>query len=492
MSDTQVLIIGAGPTGLVLALYLKKLGIRVRIIDQAAQAGTTSRALVVHARTLEFYRWLGIADEVVAAGTKAKGLHLWVAGKEAAHVPVGEMGAGLSPYPYLLFFPQDEHEGLLIEALAKLGVSVEREKEFLDFSEDAKGIVARIKSVVGKEESCRAEFIAGCDGARSRMRELLQTGFPGSTYSQLYYVADVEASGPAINGDLNVALDEADFLAVFPLRGRARLIGTIDSSVEAKGKKLEWNDVQHVAIDHLKVKVEKINWFSTYRVHHRVTEHYRKGRGFLLGDAAHIHSPVGGQGMNTGIGDAINLGWKLALVLRGQAKDSLLDTYEAERIAFARRLVQTTDRVFTFVNQNGFIARHVRLFLVPILIPLLFSMRDMRRFMFRTVSQIAIHYRMSKLSEGSAGALRGGDRLPWVKFADGSDNFAGLDGLHWSVQVYGEAREGVNEFCGKHGIKLESFLWEAGFQKLGLAKNVFYLIRPDGYVGFCGVGQLEE
>ncbi|MGE3263312.1 MAG: FAD-dependent monooxygenase [Bacteriovoracia bacterium] len=482
--ETQVIIVGAGPTGLVLALYLTKLGIRVRIFDAAKEAGSTSRALVVHARTLEFYRWLGIADEVVKRGHPAKALRLWAKGKQVTQVPVGEIGQGLSPYPYLLFFPQDEHERLLIEALSAAGIVVEREKNFLDFQENAQGVSARFLAAGGIEESYRADFIAGCDGAHSRMRELLHTGFPGSTYNQLFYVADVQASGPAINGDLNLALDNADFLAVFPMKGegRVRLIGTVESSAE--GKKIEWTDVKHAAIDHLNVKVERVNWFSSYRVHHRVTEHTRKGRAFLLGDAAHIHSPVGGQGMNTGIGDAINLGWKLAMVVKGQAKDSLLDTYEVERIAFAKQLVNTTDRAFTFITRNGPIARYVRLNIVPALVKVLFRLQGLRVFMFRTVSQINIHYRMSRLSEGSAGTVNAGDRMPWVKFADGTDNFQVLEGMRWQVQVYGEVSAELLNFCEKTGLELRAFPWSAETQKVGFMRDVVYLLRPDGYLAF--------
>jgi 2-polyprenyl-6-methoxyphenol hydroxylase-like FAD-dependent oxidoreductase len=140
------------------------------------------------------------------------------------------------------------------------------------------------------------------------------TGFPGGTYRQVFYVADVDAAGRAIDGELHVDLDEADFLAVFPLaeKGRVRLIGTVRDERADRADSLRFEDVSDRAINNLKVPVRKVNWFSTYHVHHRVTAHFRKGRAFLLGDAAHIHSPAGGQGMNTGIGDAINLAWKLA------------------------------------------------------------------------------------------------------------------------------------------------------------------------------------
>ena len=338
--DCDVLIVGAGPTGLVLALWLTRLEVKVRIIDKTAAPGTTSRALAVQARTLELYGQLGLSDVVVERGHKVPAVNLWVKGEPAARLPFETIGADLTPYPFLHIFPQDQHERLLIERLTALGVSVERHTELSGFAEEGETIAARLRGADGREETCRARYIAGCDGASSRVRETMATGFPGGTYRQVFYVADVDADGPALDGELHLDLDEADFLAVFPLagRGRARLIGSVRDARADRAESLEFADVSDRAINHLKVRVNKVNWFSTYRVHHRVAEHFRKSRAFLLGDAAHIHSPAGGQGMNTGIGDAINLAWKISAVCAGRATDKLLDSYEIERIGFARKL----------------------------------------------------------------------------------------------------------------------------------------------------------
>ena len=201
--------------------------------------------------------------------------------------------------------------------------TVERRTELVHFTDQEDGITARLRGPDEQEFDCRADYIAGCDGARSKVREIIGTGFPGGTYRQIFYVADVDAAGPALNGELHIDLDEADFLAVFPLagEGKARLIGTVRDARADRADTLTFDDISDRAITHLKVEVRKVNWFSTYHVHHRVTDHFRKGRAFLLGDAAHIHSPAGGQGMNTGIGDAINLAWKLAAVIAGRAHD---------------------------------------------------------------------------------------------------------------------------------------------------------------------------
>ncbi len=414
MEPSDVLIVGAGPTGLVLALWLIRQGVKVRIIDKAAEPGTTSRALAVQARTLELYRQLDLADEVVRRGHKTPGVNLWARGHRAARLAFEHIGAGLTAYAFLEIFPQDQHERLLIERLEALGVSVQRGAELLDFSETGDGVIATLRTADGAEAKVEARYIAGCDGARSRVREVTGTGFPGGTYRQVFYVADIEGEGPPVDGELHVDLDEADFLAVFPLagEGRARLIGTVRDERADQADTLAFEDVSANAIAHMGLKVRRVNWFSTYRVHHRVTDHFRKGRAFLLGDAAHIHSPVGGQGMNTGIGDAINLAWKLAAVLAGRAPDSLLDTYEAERIAFARRLVASTDRAFSVATADGPVADMLRTRIFPAIAPRLTAFEQVREFMFRTVSQITLNYRGGPLSEGAAGKVHGGDRLP--------------------------------------------------------------------------------
>jgi len=488
-NDTEVLIVGAGPTGLVLALWLTRLGIRVRILDKTAEPGTTSRALAVQARTLEFYGQLGFANMVVERGRWATKANIWADGKPVAQVDFSGMGEGLSPYPYPLVYPQDEHERLLVERLKDAGVAVERNTEMLSFNEAEDHIKAKIKKPDSTEETCRAAYVAGCDGSRSRVREMLGIGFPGGTYEHLFYVADVEASGPMLNGDLNIALERSDFLVVFRLKreGQARFIGTVRDSKQAD-ENFSWDDVSKGIIEHLRTSVRHVNWFSTYHVHHRVADHFRKEQAFLLGDAAHIHSPVGGQGMNTGIGDAVNLAWKLAAVLRAQAKPSLLDTYEPERIAFARKLVATTDRAFMAVTSSSSLARIIRLRIAPILAALMLSFRAARRRLFRTISQIAVNYRESSLSRGHARSVHGGDRLPWVKTDSSAgfpDNFAPLASLDWQIHVYGEATADVKALCSTRKLTLYAFPWQSRMKTAGLWRDALYLVRPDGYIALA-------
>jgi 2-polyprenyl-6-methoxyphenol hydroxylase-like FAD-dependent oxidoreductase len=487
MTDRLVLLVGAGPTGLVLGLSLTKLGVPVRIIDKTAEPGTTSRAVAVQARTLEFYRQVDLADAVVEAGVKVAGANFWVGGAKAAHLSLGHVGEGLSPFPYALTYAQDAHERLLIERLDALGVKVERQTELVRFEQHPEAVRAVLKRPDGLEEICEAAYLAGCDGAHSTVREGLATDFPGGTYSGLFYVADVDAAGPAADGEIHVDFEEADFLAVFPLKGtgRMRLIGPVRWETDREHRDLTFEDVSGRAIRNLRLAIAKVNWFSTYRVHHRVAARFREGRVFLLGDAAHVHSPVGGQGMNTGIGDAVNLAWKLAAVLKDGASDTLLETYELERIGFARRLVVTTDRVFTFVTKQGIFARWVRTRLVPRIAPPLFRLAPVRRWLFRTVSQIGIHYRRSPLSVGVAGTLRGGDRLPWVETEPGKDNFRPLASPRWQVHVYGEPRRGVAQTCLELKLPLHQFAWQSKMRRAGFSQAALYLVRPDGYIALA-------
>jgi len=484
MEKTQVLITGAGPTGLVLALWLTKLGIRVRIIDKTSAPGTTSRATVFHARNLEFYHQIGIDQKVIDEGTVMDGINLWAKGHKVAHVAFGAAGEGLSPYPYALIFPQDKQEGLLIDELRQSGVSVQRETELLSFTDNGNSITATIRHD-GKEETLEALYLAGCDGAHSTVRHQTGITFEGADYARTFYVADAECEGPVTDGQMHGALDKADFFIVFPMKGKGnvRLIGTVPH-INENGQELKWEDVSRDIIARMNIQVNKINWFSTYHVHHRVAGSFRKGNAFLLGDAGHIHSPVGGQGLNTGIGDAVNLAWKISEVIKGNATAKLLDTYEAERIAFARKLVSSTDRAFTFVTLQSRLANFVRISIVPLILPLIFNIAWVRRLMFKTMSQIGIKYPQSILSVGKAGRVKAGDRLPWT-----GDNFDSLKTLEWQVHVYGTASVVLANWCKANHIGLQTFRWTEQTKQAGLKKDAVYLVRPDAYIGLASVKQ---
>jgi len=482
-----VLIVGAGPTGLALALWLTKLGIPVRIIDKNEHMGVGTRAVIVHARTLEFYRQVGIADNMVSGGLEISGINLWSCGKKKVRIRIDPIGEYLSPYPFFLSFPQDLHEKTLVSALAAHNVTVERSTTLVRFNQEQNHVEAILKLPDGAEETVMASYLAGCDGAHSTTRNRLGLDFIGGTYEGLFYVADVTANGPPINSDIHIDIDEGDFIGIFPYQepSHVRLIGTVQTKANFDDNTITFEEVKGRAIDHMHITINQVNWFSTYRVHHRIARQFRVQRVFLLGDAAHIHSPVGGQGMNTGIGDAVNLAWKIAAVLNNKATSALLDTFEIERAAFARRLVSTTDRAFTLIAKHGRFAQWLRTQIVPPILAWLFKMPIIRRLAFRTLSQIGIHYRMSPLSVGKADALRGGDRLPWVKIDVTKDNFMPLSSLQWQVHIYGDAKESLINSCAEHKLSLHVFNWQTTMEKVGLVRNALYLVRPDGYIALA-------
>jgi 2-polyprenyl-6-methoxyphenol hydroxylase-like FAD-dependent oxidoreductase len=475
----------------VLALWLNRLGARVRVVDKAPEPGTTSRALAVQARTLELYRQMGLAAPVVEQGVPARALNIWAKGEPKGRIELEPTGKDVSPFPYVLVYPQDAHEKFLTARLAAAGVAVERPVELVEMRDEPDRMVAHLRRHDGSVETCEAPFVAGCDGARSVVRESLRVGFPGGTYSHVFYVADVEATGPTMNGEVHIVLDDtSNFLLCFPMgSNRGRLVGTVHETDDSRVATLGWNDVSQGVLERARVRVDKVHWFSTYRVHHRVASAFRVGRAFLLGDAGHIHSPVGGQGMNTGIGDAINLAWKLAGVTRGRHDPRILDSYEEERIPFARRLVASTDRAFELVTADSPLAAAIRVGVAPPLLTTLFHVGPLRKFLFETVSQIGIHYRGSHLSEGQAGAVHGGDRLPWVRLGVGTDNFDPLQSLDWQVHVYGAPTSDITKACSTHHLPCHVFEWGPAAKNAGLAHDGVYLVRPDGYVALASEGE---
>ncbi|MEP6764513.1 MAG: FAD-dependent monooxygenase, partial [Gemmatimonadaceae bacterium] len=344
----------------------------------------------------------------------------------------------------------------------------------------------------GTEETTAVSYICGCDGAHSAVRSTLGLRFPGGTYDQLFYVADVEREIKAVD-ELEMCLGAKIFVLSLPVRssGMHRLIGIVPQELSNK-KDISWDDIRGKIEPLLSSRVKSVNWFASYRVHHRVAEKFRVGRAFLAGDAGHIHSPAGGQGMNTGIGDAINLGWKLAHVLQGRANESILDSYEDERIRFARTLVKSTDRGFTAVVGMGAVGSTIRKFVMPLIFNVGTRLSFARHAGFRLVSQIRITYRKCAFNIGKAGDVRGGDRLPWVQFAldaNSSDNFEPLRSLDWQVHVYGKASKEIVSQCAELGVPLHQFVFNSMCKDVGLAEDALYLVRPDGHVGLASTQQ---
>lgn len=488
-TSPQVLIVGAGPTGLNLALSLARRKVPFRLIDQAAGPGEQSRAVVVHARTLEFYRQYGFAGEVLAEGIPiAHAAIREVRGQDrrsAMTLNFEDMGHHQSPFSTPLGYPQDYHEKLLLRQLEAAGGKVEWNTRLLSFAQREDRVEAELQFAGDRTAKESFAYICGCDGSHSAVRRQLDIGFPGGTYSQLYYVADVRIEG-TMESELDVCLGRHTFSLRLPIRrsGDQRLIGLVPEGIPERPG-ITFEDIRADVEPLAGVHVTHVNWFSTYRVHHRVANHFREGRAFLLGDAGHLHSPAGGQGMNTGIGDAVNLGWKLSQVLQGRAHTSLLDSYEPERIQFAHTLVRTTDEAFKMMNSGGLLGELGRRIAIPGLIYATSRLDAPKHAFFRAVSQLQIEYESSPISDGRAGHIKGGDRLPWVD--DGADNFAPLASLDWQAHVYGSATEELLALCEQSALPLHQFAWNENCEQASLERDALYLVRPDGYIGLASM-----
>jgi 2-polyprenyl-6-methoxyphenol hydroxylase-like FAD-dependent oxidoreductase len=502
--DTDVLVVGAGPTGLMLANQLVRRGVRVRIIDRHAGPARETRALGVQARTLEIYAQLGIAERAIALGKAGTGANLWAQGRKMARVPLGDAGRSQTPYPYVLVLGQDDNEAIMGEKLRELGGVVEWNTELLGFTQKDDAVAAMLRMPDGTRQSIAATWVAGCDGARSTVRELSGITFPGAPYEHVFFVADTEATGSMVPDEINVYFWRDGFHLLFPMRGQDhwRAVGILPPELRNRDGVTFESVIPSLRQEAgATLSFKTCSWFSTYRIHHRCAARFRDRRCFLLGDAAHIHSPVGAQGMNTGLQDAYNLGWKLALVAKGQADAALLDTYEEERLPVAQRLLNTTDRAFRLVVSESWLAGLLRTKVLARIAAFGLAREPIQRRAFRTVSQIGIRYRKRSLAKSLKGlpdnAPRAGDRFPWLRLklgADGAieDLFQRMDDTKFNLIVTGQPEPatkelGLGDLLRVHAIPNDPAN-DAELARAGIPKPSFYLVRPDGYVAMCGPG----
>ncbi|EPS43831.1 hypothetical protein H072_2107 [Dactylellina haptotyla CBS 200.50] len=482
-SPKPVLIAGAGPTGLMAALWLSHLGAPFRIVDKREFAVDTSRATIVHARTVEFYRMLGLSERAISEGRIVENFAVFSDLKEIISRSFAEIGRGKSKFPFVLMYPQDFNEQLMIGELKSRGVNIEREVEVTGLVQDEDGVTVTLKNKEGVEEKFEASYVLGCDGGHSTIRQYTNIKNAPGTYSQRFFVTDVEGEVSVGLQNVNLCFNTMDFCLLFGMpNGRIRIAGWAPD--EIPDRTFTFADVEEAVRRNSGAVISKVHWFSTYKVHYGVASTFRDRRIFICGDAAHVHSPVGGQGMNTGLGDAINIAWKIAAVLSGKAAPDILDTYQSERRPFAERLVNTTDKVFTIASDHGLMGKAWRSVVMGNIVPLLFHFGFIDNFMFETVSQVRIEYRGSQMSNGNhVLSLYAGDRLPWVEFEDGTDNFQPLSSMNWQLHIYGDKNDKVTDWAREKNLAVQNFLFNNDAKTKGIPENAIILVRPDGYVG---------
>ncbi|ORA85421.1 FAD-dependent monooxygenase [Mycobacterium malmoense] len=537
MNQTDVLIVGAGPVGLMLACELRRRDVACRIIDKYAEFPWTSRANGVQPRAAEVLDSLGIADKIVAESYRAKGFRIMRAGTEVGRIEPNVVAnpddPADQPYHGMVFANQAVVEKALRDKLAELGGQVELRRELRGLTENPDGIVADIADLASeKVERVHAKWLVGCDGGHSAVRTLLQLPFTGKDYPDQFVQADVHLDGDLPEGLMTLWLNDEGLMAAIPFREpglwriAAQVFPDADGNVPHASVELFQRLLAERAGDTTTKILEPV-WLSNFVVHHRIVDHYRKGHAFLAGDAAHVHSPIGGQGMNTGIQDAYNLGWKLALVING-APETLLDTYEAERLPVGRKVLQQTDvnhrlRVSGSVLADVLMDRVVfPLLRVPAILDVVGD------FVLKRGSQLDVNYRASALSEHVGGLRKGvtaGDRAPDGQLLDPSGRPASLfahfrtpdfrllifQGRRHAADAKALAAIGHRVHTTTDGLVLPLVITTdnaaaAGDDVIvlndpkrrthacyGASAPSLYLIRPDGYVGFrCHTGDEAE
>jgi 2-polyprenyl-6-methoxyphenol hydroxylase-like FAD-dependent oxidoreductase len=532
-SETDVLVIGAGPVGLMLACELRRRAIACRIIDTVSAFPQTSRATFLQPRSMEVLDSLGVADQVLARVFPVHGASVRQGGHELFRFEMKLDQGGHparrpdQPYRSVVMVNQAEVEGVLREKLAEFGGQVERQRELRSFEETSGGVVAQVADLASQEvERVEAKWLVGCDGAHSTVRKQLQLPMEGEEYPEQFVLADVYLQGDLTQGVLITWLNDQGLLVGAPFRepGLWRLMAVVTPDAQGNVPEASVELFQRLLAERAgdtTTRVGKPVWLSNFVVHHRMVPHYRQGHAFVAGDAAHIHSPSGGQGMNTGMQDSYNLGWKLALVVNGTAPEALLDTYEAERLPVAHHVLKQTD-----TNQRlGISQRPLAAFLRNHVVFPLLSIPALREplseFGLRRGSELGINYRSSSLSEQYdhfRGGPRAGDRAPDGQLLDRAGQsttlFSHFRTPHFRLLLFGGRSSAADEAelsrIGQRLGEASGGLIQASLivgpqdatdvpaddltrlcdlehgthQTYGASSPCLYLVRPDGYVGF--------
>jgi 2-polyprenyl-6-methoxyphenol hydroxylase-like FAD-dependent oxidoreductase len=501
---TDVVIVGAGPTGLSLACQLIRYGIDFVVIDKKEGVTPYSKALGVHARTLEIYEQLDLAKKAIERGTIAGRVRLLEGGEIIGEVDLSNIGQGLSAYPFMLVLEQSQNERLLHEYIQAHDRDILWQTELESFSQDEASLTADVKNNAGETQIIAGKYLVGCDGPKSPVRHALGLSFEGSTFERLFYVADVRIDWKYSHDALHVCLTRNAVVAFFPMPGENhwRIVGSFPEGFDKDEGEVEYEEIEARIKQEaeLELDITRVDWFSTYKVHTRHVEKFSSGRCFLAGDSAHIHTPAGGQGMNTGIQDAYNLAWKLALVVKGAAAEQILDTYNEERLPNAKKLLQTTDRMFNLAAGTDWLLNVIRTTVFPPMAKFILSIDAVKKRFFPLISQIGITYRESSLSAHDGDRdfeVRAGDRMPYF-LVDGKSIYDKLREPKFHLLTFSDGRAGFDD-SRKLSHEMENNfahlidrcvipLYPHVAEVFGSDKPFNVLLRPDNYIGFISLG----
>lgn len=505
--NIEVLIVGAGPSGLMMACQLAIRGIHFRIIDIKEHPSTYSGALIVHARSVEIFNQMGISEKVVHESIIANDLSIVFNGKKKVQISLKDIGQGLTKFPNLYLIEQSKTEQLLIDFMSAQGCSIERKTELKSFTQDESGVTSILKLPDGKEETIKTNYLIAADGGHSIVREQLKIHFVGKVHPVSLFIIDCKAALDLPPDEMCFSFSDASTSGFFPMKeDRKRIDGVIPKELEGK-KHITFEDIEKHFAERLRMKIRlyKPEWFSVAPSQQGYALSYQQNRCFLVGDAAHTFTPVGAQGMNTGLQDAYNLIWKLAFVIQGKAKSTLLNTYSAERQNIAKKLVRSTGSIYNLVSSQNIFTKSFRLQVLPHLmkwiLPFIAKQKFFREFCFNAISQLGINYRESPLSlNASFGNFPGnapqpGDRLPFLVFNENDKEIniqEKINGTGFTLLIFTKNSssleiESSTEKC-KNVLSYKTIPFTTKtkflFEHFGIKNSGCYLIRPDMYIAY--------
>jgi 2-polyprenyl-6-methoxyphenol hydroxylase-like FAD-dependent oxidoreductase len=459
-TDTDVLIVGGGPVGLFLANECARRGIRWRLIEARPSQSEHSKALAIFPRTFEIFDMAGVVQPFLGAANRVTWVAVVSHTRQMARIPFTPGG---TPYSFVGMVPQDVTEKLLVDELRRKGGAVEYETNFVSADQDETCVHATLERK-GERVELTAKYMVGCDGAHSPVRHLLKLPFEGAQYDDLFMLADVETNEALPANELQLCPSEFGPLAIFPMSStRRRIVATIE---QPEGDAPSLDLVRRIMAQRAPARVEarSIRWSSYFRIHHRHVANLRVGRIFIAGDAAHIHSPFGGQGMNTGLQDVWNLVWKLDLAVRGRANELLLASYTAERRPVIKDLIETTHRLTQVMGTPKKFAQLMR----DLILPLLTRFSAFQHAFVGRLSELGIAYGGSPIIKGDGSryfddSLRGGNGI--------ASRFL----LLIPESADSSTRDTFSRFCSSYNEIAE----------MRAAQNErITLVRPDGYVAY--------